>query len=179
MDRNVAIDESLFLHDDEGNQIWVVGAIDITTKEIRLDVINQRNSANLKIFVINHIEAGSHIIHDGWRGYRFLDDVNSSVWTQEEHIHQGGNFGLGNFSTSNIERVWTYIKGELKGLYKITPHKNFIYFLKEGEYRYITSKMNSEQKEKKIKKILKFVYNLNNYEFFDEEEILDYNNYDF
>ena len=34
MERNVTIDESLFLHDEMGNQKQVVGVIDVTTKEI-------------------------------------------------------------------------------------------------------------------------------------------------
>jgi hypothetical protein len=147
MKRNVAI---IFLHNEMFIQIWVVLEIDVINKEILLDVINQRNSANLKIFVFNHIEAGSPIIHDGWSVHRFSEDANSSVWAQEEHSKEGGNFGFGNFSTSNIERI-PFIKRELKGLYKITPHNNFIYFLKEVEFRYITSKLNSEQKEKNLK----------------------------
>lgn len=49
---NVALDESLFIHENHGSPIWVVGAIQTDTKAIRLDIIPQRNSQNLKIFVI-------------------------------------------------------------------------------------------------------------------------------
>ena len=59
-----------------GKQKWVVGAIDVTTKEIRLDVIYERNMSNLNIFIQNHIEPGSNIIHDGWKRCRFLENDN-------------------------------------------------------------------------------------------------------
>ena len=72
----------------------VVGAVDTNTKQICLDIINERNSANLKIFVYNHIVPGTHIIHDGWSGYIFLND-DDSVYTEEEHNHGAGNFGHG------------------------------------------------------------------------------------
>lgn len=91
----MAIDESLFVHNDMGKLQWVVGDIDTTTKEIRLDVIYERNMSNLKIFIQNHIEPDSNIIHDGWRRYRFLTNDNESIWTHEEYNHDGGNFGLG------------------------------------------------------------------------------------
>ena len=39
----IDIDESLFLHDNSGAQIWVVGEIDTESKEIRLDIIKERN----------------------------------------------------------------------------------------------------------------------------------------
>ena len=63
--------------------------MDTETKEIRLDVIKERNSQNLKTFVYKHIEAGSHLIHYGLRGYTFLDS-NDSVYS-----HGAGNFGQG------------------------------------------------------------------------------------
>ena len=68
----VAIDETLITHND-GEQIWLVGAIHTTKKAIRLDVMKERNSTNLKIFVQNHIAPGTNITHDGWNGYNFLD----------------------------------------------------------------------------------------------------------
>ena len=51
--------------------IWLVGAVDTETKKLSLDVIKERNSTNLKILVINHIEPGTHIVHDHWRAYCF------------------------------------------------------------------------------------------------------------
>ena len=105
LNRTVASDESLFIHEN-GNQIWVAGCIDTTTKAVRIDVIPSRNAQNIKIFVQNHILPGSHITHDGWAGYSFLDNNDESVWTHETHNHALGDFGYGLSSTSHIKQFW-------------------------------------------------------------------------
>lgn len=94
LEKIVSVDKSLFLHDDLGRQIWVVGEIDPESKDIRLDVINERNQTNLKTFFYNHIIPGTHVVHDGWSAYAFLDS-DDSVYTHEEHNHGAGNFGVG------------------------------------------------------------------------------------
>ena len=90
----VCIDECLILHDKNNNQIWLVGAIESRSKKLRLDVINIRNEENIRIFITNHIEPGTHIISDGWPSYNFLDG-NESVWTHEIHNHSLGDWGFG------------------------------------------------------------------------------------
>lgn len=72
----MAIDETLITHRD-GRQILLIGAIDTISKKVRLDVIPERNTENIKIFVRNHILPGTNITHDGWLGYRFLDEEDS------------------------------------------------------------------------------------------------------
>lgn len=64
----VAIDESLITHEN-GNQVWLCGAIDTRHNHIRLDVLPARSADNLKTFVKNHIIPGSNITHYGWLGY--------------------------------------------------------------------------------------------------------------
>jgi len=98
----MAIDESLFVQNDMGKLQWVVGDIDTKTKGIRLDVIYGRNMSNLKIFIQNHIEPDSNIIHDDERRYRFLTNDNESIWTHEEYNHDVGNFGL-SIKVENID----------------------------------------------------------------------------
>ena len=82
----IAVDESLILNDDEGAMIWLVGAVDTETKELLLDVIKERNSTNLKIFINSHVEPGIHIVHDGWRAYSFLNG-DDSIYTHETFNH--------------------------------------------------------------------------------------------
>ena len=86
LEKIVSVDESLSLYDDLGRQIWVVGAIDDESKDIRLDLINERNQINLKTFFYNHIIPGTHVVHDGWSAYAFLDS-DDSIYTHEEHNH--------------------------------------------------------------------------------------------
>ena len=64
-------------------------------------------------------------------------------------------------------------------MYKILPHKNYILFLREAEYRYFIRNFNNDKKEKHFIKLLKFCYNLNRYGFFDEEELISFDNYDY
>ena len=62
--RTVTLDEALNIHENNIH-VWQIGAIDNTSKNARLDITTQRNATTLKNFVINHIEAGINIAHDG------------------------------------------------------------------------------------------------------------------
>ena len=42
---------------------------------------------------------------------------------------------------------------------------NFVLYLKEAEFRYILSSLNSQEKENKIKEVFEYVYNTCNYDF--------------
>ena len=130
----------------------------------------------MKIFIQNHIIPGTNITPDGWLGYNCLDD---SVWTHETHNQGAGEFCLGTHSTSHIESYWAFFKSILKKLYPIFPHKNFIYYIREGEFR---TKIYGKIKEQKIvilNKMLKIVLEYCEYDFSFMEDILDFNNYDY
>jgi len=43
------------------------------TRDTRFDIINIRNVNNLRKFLLNHIEAGTLVVNDGWRAYGILD----------------------------------------------------------------------------------------------------------
>lgn len=177
--KTVALDESLFIHDIDNSQVWIVGAKETDSNRLRLDVIKERNGANLKIFVTNHIAPGTKIVTDGWLGYSFLDDDDNSVWEHEIHHHGGGDFGFGSNSTSHIENCWANLKYQIKSIYNKIPKANFIFFLREAEFRLFVSKKNNEKKLEYFKKMLKYVYEVNNFNFFTEEELLNFNNYDY
>ena len=121
------------MHDDKGAMIWLIWAVDTETKDLHLDVIKERNSTNLKIFINNHVEPGTHIVHDGWQAYSFLGREDS-VYTLETFNHGANNFGQGNHSTSHIEGIWAWIKSEIKFIYQIIPHSHFILYIREMEY---------------------------------------------
>ena len=105
--RTMAIDQTLITVKN-GNQVWLVSAIDTTTKNIRLDVLSEKSGSNLKIFVTNHIIPGSNIVHDDWEGYNFLDD-DDSVRTHETHNHCHGDFEWGPHHISYIEAFFQNI----------------------------------------------------------------------
>lgn len=159
-------------------QIWLVGGIYATSKALRMDIIPERNATNLEIFVKNHIEPGSNINHEGWMGYSFLDNDNS-VWTHKTHMHGTGQFGYGLHSSSHIEQIWGQIKQIIKKIYTIFPKVGYIYYIREAEFRIAIGKKDIPAKLKLIIKLLKDVYEICNYEFSSEEEIKDFNNYDY
>ena len=66
--RVFSLDESLFLTDKNGNQVWVIGAVDNITKDFRVDMAFKRNEVVLKTFITNCIEEGNKLITDGWNG---------------------------------------------------------------------------------------------------------------
>lgn len=67
------------------NQIQIVVGIEPFTKYARFDIINIRNSTNLRKFLLNHVEIATLIITDGRKGYAFLDG-NESYWEHDSHI---------------------------------------------------------------------------------------------
>lgn len=153
----VALDESLFSHDKKG-PIWVVGGVDTKLKNIRLDIIRQRNTTNLAIFVNNHFREGTHFTHDGWSGYNFLD--NNINYTHETHNHGSGDLGY------------------LHSIYGLIPMLNFVYFLREVELRVIIKKFNDIEKMNTIKEIIKKVYFKCNFKFSSISDLEKLNNYD-
>ena len=128
-----AIDESLFTHLD-GIQIWILGMINNESNAIRLDIINQRDCDILKKLINTHIMPGNYLITDSWSGYSFLDDSEEG-YINFSFNHSLGNFGSRLLSTSRIESVWSELKSIIKKIYSTIRSKNFIYFLKESEYR--------------------------------------------
>ena len=48
--------------DKNGNQVWVIGAVDNITKYFRVDMAFKRNEVVLKTFITNYIEKGNKLI---------------------------------------------------------------------------------------------------------------------
>ena len=67
----------------------------------------------------------------------------------------------------------------LKKIYPIFPEFEYIYYIKEGEFRTYLSKKSDNDKTIAILKMLKKVYDYWTYDFSSEEEIKDFTNYDY
>ena len=112
----------------------------------------------MEIFVKDHIEPGTIIISDGWSGYRILDNAQTSVYEHKVFNHVTGNFDRGQYSISHIEHTWNHIKQEIRQIYGSILNQNFVYFLREAEFRLNISKLSNEDKLKIFRNILKNVY---------------------
>ena len=132
---HIAVDESLFSH-NLGRQLWVVGLINCETNEIRLELTEQRNEKLLKTIILKHVQKGNIVNTDGWSGYLFLNNP-ANGYIHHTYNHARGNFGTGLDSTSRIESVWSELKSKITKIYNSIQSTNFIYFLRELEFRRI------------------------------------------
>ena len=160
-----SIDESLFTHSKNGEEVWVLGIINNQDKnEFRLEATTNRNSATLKKFIEKYIGKGNTIVSDGWPAYSFLDQANSG-YDHDTHNHGHGDFGFGLNSTSSIESLWSSLKSKIKKTYHNIPSKNFIRFLKESEWKYINRNKTYDQKIKEFFDCFNFLQNVKDVEF--------------
>jgi hypothetical protein len=160
----VCVDESLFTH-NKGKQQWVFGLINTATNEIRLELIPNSDENTLKTIIERHVGYGNIICSDSWAGYNFLSRANSG-YVHEVSNHHRGQFGL----TSRIEGIWGELKLLIKSMYISIHSKNFIYFLKEVEYRRSFKKLNPLDKINVFSIVLSTV---DSDEYLDENDLID------
>ena len=86
----------------------------------------------LKEIITNHIYGGYYVVIDSWSGYNYIDIADN-----DHHVY---NYNRGNFwhevdTTSRIEGTWRKLKYYLKKIYAKIRSINFIFFIKEVEFR--------------------------------------------
>ena len=72
----MSMDKSLFTHINNTQQ-WVIGMINITTKNFWIEIVNDRTTETLKMIIAKHLRKGKIIYKDLWPGYNFLTNSNS------------------------------------------------------------------------------------------------------
>ena len=149
---HVSINESLFTH-EVNCQIWVIGLIYNETNNICIEIVQNRNHDTLKAIIEKHVKKGNIIINDSWIGYNFLNS-NANGYTHHIYNHGHGNFVHGIDSTSRIESIWADIKVLIKKIYHKIPSKNFVYFLREAEYRRSLKSYNIKEKLENFSNLL-------------------------
>lgn len=169
--KNVCVDESLFVHNCVGEQFWAIGLIDVESKKIRLELVKERSSEVLKKIILHHVGINNTIITDGWDGYNWIGQYS---YAHLVHLHSRGQFGRGDASTSYIESIWGIFKGMLTKYYNALTAFNFIYFLRELEFRYNTRDLNSNMKLRELKEFLNYCASTSNYIFYEIDDLNDY-----
>ena len=71
-----SIDESLFAHKN-GKQIWLLGIINNSTKDFRIEGTYERTTDCIQKFICFNLKKGNNIITDGFASYNFLDRIDS------------------------------------------------------------------------------------------------------
>lgn len=116
-----------------------------TTKDFRVVPTKSRDTIHLKEFIKRYIPSGNRIITDGWSGYDWVDPPNS-VYYRYRHIHGQNDFGLGIESTRHVESILSQLKMEILSTYKSIPGYNFLYYLKEAEWKIKNENLNFNTK---------------------------------
>ena len=110
-----------------------------------MEIVENRDTDTLKQIIEKHVLPGNYITTDAWKGYTFLDYPYSGH-IHDVYNHARGNFGSGLSSTSRIEGLWGELKVLLKKIYTSVNSDNFLYFLREMEYRRSIKSLNAEKK---------------------------------
>ena len=164
-----SVDESLFAH-SHNKHVWILGIIDNTSKDFRLDGTFNRDTNSLKNFITKYVKTGNTIISDSWRAYNFIGQ-NDSGYIHIQHNHNQRAFGQGIISTSHIESIWSNIKSKIKSVYNVFPGKNIMKFLREAEYKYKLRDKNYDEKMNDLFECQKFLLNVEDVEI--EPDIFD------
>ena len=64
--------------------VWIVGMIDMTTHELRIEICreNKRDTTELRRIIQKHIASDTIVVTDEWKGYYFLSchDNSNDNW---------------------------------------------------------------------------------------------------
>ena len=95
---------------------------------------------------------GNNTYTDNWAGYNFISRIDSG-YNHIRYNHSQGNFGY----TSYIESIWNELKTKLQKLYSPIRNNNFVYYLREIEYRRKIKLMNRDEKIYNFSEILIYI----------------------
>ena len=113
-----------------------------------------------------NIGTGNTINSDMWSGYNFLDGINSG------YVHITSNHSISQFDlTARIESMWDELKSTLKKMYITIPSKNFLYFLREAEYRWNIKSFTMKEKINDFVEILSSIKEGDELLLLNEEEL--------
>ncbi|KAI5151443.1 hypothetical protein ENBRE01_2143 [Enteropsectra breve] len=92
-----------------GQAYWILGAIDRTTKKIKIELTTRRNAQVINAFSANNIERSTTVITDEWKGYCNLR--RNGYWHFTiNHKRRFVDPNLRFVHTNTIERFWRTLK---------------------------------------------------------------------
>ena len=117
----------------------------------------------------NIIWYNNNIISDVWQSYNWLQQ-NGYYHIVHEHGRQ--HFGHGSESTSYIESILGQLKRIIAQIYNSLKPENFIYYLKEIEFRFNVRNKNSKDKIKEIQTIIEYCYSTCKLNFVTKDDLV-------
>lgn len=116
-----------------GNQALVMGAVDRTFTQLRLEIIPDLEQDSIEKFLDNHIEPSSLITSDGLPSYFSIGDLG---YGHDFEIHEKGRFE----KTVPIERIWGLFKTFLTRSYHHIRKEKLSEYLVEFQFKFIHRK---------------------------------------
>ena len=102
--------------------------------ELRAQVVPDTKGKNLKEFINKHLEEGSRLNTDEWRGYTGLKDTFNHKFVK----HKSGEYVQGDVHTNTLEGFWSLLKRGLSGIYHRASPKHLQKYVDEFVFRYNT-----------------------------------------
>ena len=75
-----------------GEAVWILGIINNTNKDFRLEIANSRDTNTIKAFISRHFKKGKKIYTAGRPYYDYLEEPDS-CFLRYKHNHDQGDFG--------------------------------------------------------------------------------------
>ncbi|XP_053667883.1 uncharacterized protein LOC128718249 [Anopheles marshallii] len=116
----------------EGNQVWLVGGSCRETREVFLELVQQRDAGTLHGIIVQHVAPETTLVTDGWRAYNGIEQygyVHVAVNHSENFVDPDDGF----VHTQNIENLWHWVKPFLRS--KGTNREAFIAYLREYQMK--------------------------------------------
>ncbi len=124
----VEADESFFGKQKYGGQKIVLGAIEPSSRRIKLQVVDDRSQSTIESFFELHVASQTAVMTDLHYGYEGLSDIG--------YDHYSFNHSKGEYSNTNqIENFWGVIKRYMRKLYGCIPTQNLESILSEWVIR--------------------------------------------
>jgi transposase-like protein len=102
--------------------------------ELRAQVVPDTKAKNLKEFINKHLEEGSRLNTDEWRGYVGLNGTFNHKFVN----HNSGEYVQGDVHTNTLEGFWSLLKRGLSGIYHRASPKHLQKYVDEFVFRYNT-----------------------------------------
>lgn len=101
--------------------------------KVYTEIVPDCSKQTLQGIIRGHVDPGSVIHSDGWRGYEGLVDIG---YDKHFRVNHGANeFADGERHINGIESFWSYAKRRLAKFNGVAKH-TFYFHLKETEYRF-------------------------------------------
>lgn len=114
------------------NKTPIVGAVEREGK-IVAKVTQDASSTTLQRLLRSHVEIGSTLYTDEWRGYTRAARLG---YDHNTVTHSANDYANGSVHTNTIEGFWGQLKGSIRGTYHFVSPKYLQSYLNEFAYRY-------------------------------------------